>query len=130
LPLPPADSHEPNDDAGTRSFTLWGSKRVVEATYDYWDDRNDVYRVFVGRGQRLFASLAGAPGTDPALALWRPGTIAVDDLSQQDQRVRLSERPGPDEYLAYRASSAGWYYLHVKLGAPGSGQYRLSVVKA
>jgi len=130
LPLPAADSHEPNDDAGTSAYTLWGSQRVVEATYDFWDDRDDVYRVFVRRGQRLFASLAGAPGTDPALALWKPGTISVDDPSQRDQRVRLSARPGSGEYLGYRAPSAGWYYLHVQLGAEGSGQYRLSVARA
>lgn len=129
LPLPPPDRHEPNDDAGSRAFTLWGVRRVVTATLDFWDDQNDVYRVYLRRGQRLFASLAGTTGTDPALALWRPGTLEIDDLSRQDLRVRLSAVFGPNEHLGYRAKSAGWYSLHVKLGAPGGGPYRLSVVK-
>jgi len=129
LPLPAADRHEPNDDAGSRALTLWGAKRVVEATLDFWDDQNDVYRVYLRRGQRLFAALAGTPGTDPALALWRPGTREIDDLSRQDLRVRLSAAIGPNEHFGYRARAAGWYFLHVKLGTPGTGPYRLSVVK-
>ncbi len=129
LPLPPADRHEPNDDAGRHAYTLWGTKRVVEATLDFWDDQNDVYRLYLRRGQRLFAALAGTPGTDPALALWRPGTREIDDLARQDLRVRLSAAFGPNEHFGYRAPVAGWYSLHVKLGAPGTGPYRLSVVK-
>jgi hypothetical protein len=129
LPLPVPDSREPNDDAGGRAFTLWGTKRVVTATLDFWDDQNDVYRVFLRRGQRLFASLAGAAGTDPAMALWRPGTQEIDDLSRQYFRVRLSASVGPNEHLGFKAQAEGWYSLHIKLGAPGSGPYRLSVVK-
>lgn len=129
LPLPPADRHEPNDDAGSRAFTLWGAKHKVVATLDYWDDQSDVYRTYLRRGQRLLASLAGSPGTDPALALWKPGTKEIDDLSRQDLRVRLSAAAGPSKRLVYRAKAAGWYALHVKLASPGSGQYRLSVAK-
>jgi subtilisin family serine protease len=129
LPLPAPDRYEPNDDAGNRAFTLWGTKRVVSATLDFWDDQNDVYRVFLRRGQRLFASLAGPVGTDPAMALWRPGTQEIDDLSRQDLRVRRSTAIGPNEHLGYRARAEGWYSLLIKLGAPGSGPYRLTVVK-
>ena len=129
LPLPVPDWREPNDDAGTQAFTLWGAKRTVTATLDFWDDQNDVYRLYLRRGQRVFVSLAGAPGLDPALALWRPGTVEVDDLSRQDLRAQLSSRAGPNEHLGYRAKSAGWYFLHVKLGTPGGGEYKLSVAK-
>jgi hypothetical protein len=129
LPLPPADRHEPNDDAGSRAFTLWGTERKVVATLDYWDDQNDVYRTYLRRGQQLLATLVGSPGTDPALALWKPGTKEIDDLSRQDFRVRLSAAAGPSKRLGYRARAAGWYALHVKLASPGSGQYRLSVAK-
>ena len=128
LPLPPRDRFEPNDDAGSRAFTLWGSRRVVRASVDFWDDQSDVYRVYLRRGQRLFVSLR-ATGTDPALALWRPGTREVDDLARQDLRVRLSATVGAGEHLGYRARAAGWYSVHVKLGIPGAGEYRLALVK-
>lgn len=129
LPLPSPDRYEPNDDAGNRAFTLWGGSRTVAATLDFWDDQNDVYRIYLRAGQRVFASLNGPPGTDLALALWRPGTVEIDDLSRQDLRVRLSASVGPNERLAYRAKAPGWYSLHVKLGSPGGGPYRLRVVK-
>jgi Subtilase family len=129
LPLPSADKHEPNDDAGTQAFTLWGARRVVKATLDFWDDQNDVYRLYLRRGQQVGVSLVAAAGLDPALALWRPGTVEVDDLSRQDLRAQLSSTAGPDERIRYRAKVAGWYFLHVKLGTPGSGGYRLSFAK-
>ena len=128
-PLPARDRYEANDDAGTNAYTLWGSKRRVEATLDYWDDQNDVYRLYLRKGQALYGSLVGPKGTDTTLALWEPETLEVDDLARQDLRVRLSSRPGPDEHLAYRAPRSGFHYLHVKLTSQGAGPYRLSVVK-
>ncbi len=129
LPLPTPDRFEPNDDAGTQAFTLWGARRTVNATIDFWDDQNDVYRIYLRRGQRVAVSLAAAAGLDPALALWRPGTVEVDDLTRQDLRAQLSSSAGPDKRLRYRAPVAGWYFLHIKLGDPGGGDYRLTVVK-
>jgi subtilisin family serine protease len=131
-PAFPADRLEPNDDAGSRAATLWGPRRRVTATLDYWDDQDDVYRVYLRRGETLFASLVGARGTATSLALWEPGTQEIDDLAQQHLRVRLSSRPGPNEHLAYRAPQAGFHYVHVRLtaqGGPESGGYRLSLVK-
>ncbi len=128
-PIPAPDHFETNDDAGTSAARLWGAKRKIEATLDFWDDQNDVYQMYLRRGQRLYVSLAATPGMDPALTLWKPGTASVDDLSRQDRRVRLSTRPGPNERLAYRATAAGWYFLQVKLGAQGGGSYRLSFEK-
>jgi hypothetical protein len=129
-PLPAPDRYEGNDDAGTRAFRLWGAKRKVEATLDYWDDQNDVYQVYVERGQALFVSLSALDGgMDPALALWRPGTVSVNDLARQGMRVRLSSGAGSSEHLSYRAVMAGWHYVHVKLGAPLGGRYRLAFVR-
>jgi subtilisin family serine protease len=129
-PAFPGDIFEPNDDAGKRAYTLWGPRRRVTATLDYWDDQNDVYRVYLRRGQTLYASLVGPRRTDTTLALWGPETFEIDDLAQQDLRVRLSSRPGPNEHLAYRAPAAGFHYVHVKLSAEGGpGAYRLSLVK-
>jgi subtilisin family serine protease len=106
-----------------------GDEAGVERRWTSGTTRTTVYPVYLRRGQRLFAALAGTPGTDPALALWRPGTREIDDLARQDLRVRLSAAFGPNEHFGYRAPVAGWYFLHVKLGAPGTGPYRLSVVK-
>jgi subtilisin family serine protease len=133
-PLFPHDRYEANDDADKRAYPLWfsGPRRRITATLDYWDDQNDVYRVFLRRGEALHASLVGPPRTDTTLALWGPGTYEIDDLGEQHLRVRLSSRPGPNEHLSYRAPVAGAHYVHVKLtaqGGPEAGAYRLALVK-
>jgi hypothetical protein len=128
-PVPARDSLEPNDNAGRAAYTLWGPKRRIEASLDFWDDQNDVYRLRLRKGQRVYASLIGPPGSDPALVLWRPGTTNVDDLGRQDLRARVSQRTGPNDFIGYRAPREGWYYLQVKLPTQGAGAYRLSVVK-
>jgi hypothetical protein len=43
--------------------------------------------------------------------------------------ARQAARPGPREYLPYRAPRAGTYYVQVKLGSRGAGRYRLTIVK-
>jgi subtilisin family serine protease len=128
-PLPRPDRLEPNDDAGPAAVRLYGSSRTVRATLDFWDDQNDVYGVYLRRGQRLSASFRGPPASGSSLALWRPGTTAVDDLSRQDLRLGFTARPGARELLVQRADVTGWHYLQVKLGAPGAGVYRLSISK-
>jgi len=126
----PQDRYEPNDNAGKQAFPLWGQKRKVQATLDYWDDQEDVYAVRLRKGQRLFVGLGGPPSTDTNLALWLPGTRSVEDLRRQDLRVRESARPGPREHLSYRATQSGTYYLQVKMATAGFGRYKLSLVKA
>jgi subtilisin family serine protease len=128
-PVPARDSLEPNDNAGRAAYTLWGPKRRIEASLDFWDDQNDVYGLRLRKGQRVYASLIGPPGSDPALVLWRPGTTNVDDLGRQDLRARVSQRTGPNDFIGYRAPREGWYYLQVKLPTQGAGAYRLAVVK-
>jgi hypothetical protein len=131
----PSDRYEANDDADKRAYPLWfeGPRRRLTATLDYWDDQNDVYRVYLRRGEILHTSLVGPPRTDTTLALWGPGTYEIDDLAEQHLRVRLSSRPGPNEHLSYRAPVAGAHYVHVKLtaqGGPEDGAYQLTLVKA
>ena len=128
-PLPARDRYEPNDDGGRGAYTLWGAKRRVEASLDFWDDQNDVYRVRLRRGQRIYASLVGPRGTDPVLAVWRPGTANIDDLGRQGLRANVSRRAGPNDFIGYRARREGWHYLQVKLPTQGAGAYRLAVVK-
>jgi hypothetical protein len=130
--MPPADRYESNDDAGARAFTLWGSSIDVTATLDFWDDQIDVYKVRLRKGQTVAVSLHGPPGTDTALALWRPGTERVEGLSPklQSRRLTQSVHAGASEHFLHRASEDGWYYVEVKMRAPGSGEYRLHISKS
>ena len=129
--LPAADALETNDDSGAQSHRLSGSwrRRHVEATIDYWDDQDDVYAVYLRRGQRLDTSLEGTTG-DLSLALWRPGTPSVQGLAGPRQRLRLSARPGPREHLGFRAETTGWHYVQVRIVAAGETTYRLSIVRS
>ena len=134
-PLPPRDAYEPNDDAGTDAYRLYfpaGAKaRFVRASTDFWDDQDDVYSVRLRPGDRLYVSLVPASSNDAVLALWQPATVSVSDLARQDLRVRLSNRHGRRERLAYTAPHEGWYYLQVRLTAATDDPvaYRLSIVR-
>jgi subtilisin family serine protease len=134
-PLPPRDAYEPNDDAGGDAYRLYfpaGAKaRFVRASTDFWDDQDDVYSVHLRRGQKLFVSLVPADSSNVVLALWRPSTVSVTDLAHQDLRIRLSNRRGRRERLAYTAVQDGWYHLQVRLTAPTYDPvaYRLSIVR-
>jgi subtilisin family serine protease len=129
--VPPRDALEPNDDAGADAVRLWGRTKRVEATLDFWDDRNDVYAVRLLRGEALYASLRGPERTHSSLLLWRPeATLVADGAGPAALLARRSARPGPDEYLAYRAQRTGWHFLQVELAAPGAGRYRLTFVKS
>ena len=124
---PPRDRYEPNDQGGSGAYPLYGSRRVVEATIDYWNDRDDVYRVYLQAGEQLTATESGTSAAGPSLALWRPGTIAVDAASVRDRRL-LSRPAGAS--LSFRADAAGWYLLDVRMIARAAGAYRLTVAKA
>ncbi|HJU47204.1 MAG TPA: S8 family serine peptidase [Gaiellaceae bacterium] len=126
---PVADAFEANDEAGSRSYRLYGDRRAVRATLDYWDDPDDVYKVFVRRGDKLFVSLTDPAGEGASLGLWAPGTEEVTGFADLTQRLRLRTNPGPTEYLPYYATRTGWYYVHVHLLTQGFGQYRLFLQK-
>lgn len=128
--IPPRDRFEPNDDGGADAAPLWGRTKRIEATLDFWDDQSDIYAIRLRRGQPVYASIRGPAGTDTNLILWQPGTKHVDDLASIGLVARQSARPGPREYLSYRAPKTGTYYVQVKLGSRGAGRYKLVIVKA
>lgn len=129
-PRPARDAFEPNDGAGASAYPLYGVKRRVDATLDYWDDRDDVYRVYLRRGQALYASYGGAtPQVAASLSLWRPGSESLAAAGRPAGPVRRSAA-GQRVRISYRAPHAGWYSLRLRLERPGGGAYRLSVVKA
>jgi subtilisin family serine protease len=131
-PLPPPDAFESNDGADPRAYRLYGgwSRRVVRATLDFWDDQDDVYAVYLRRGQRLDVSLDGPSHTNSNLILWRRGAMLLDSIAEQSLRLRYSARPGAREHLGARVQEEGWYAVQVKLGSEGAGRYRLTLVRS
>lgn len=126
-PLPPSDRFEPNDDVA-RSDTLWGRKRAIKATLDFWDDPVDVYRVKLAHGQRLNAwAQAEWAGAVVRVTVWRPGTRTI--LARRRWRVAQSAHPGRTQRLSYRAQQGGWYYVEVRVKHHGGGQYALHLTK-
>jgi subtilisin family serine protease len=129
---PPApDRFETNDDAGASAFKLWGQKRVLEATLDYWDDQSDVYGVFLRKGQRLRASLDGPFRADSNLVLWSPAARDLEQFSLRTLKQRLvaSSRRGWRQKVVFRARTTGWHYLQAKVVSPRAGPYKLSLAK-
>jgi hypothetical protein len=131
--LPAPDRYEPNDEAGPWAHALPPLPRTIDATLDYWDDNVDVYRVYLVRGQRLFARLTPDVAAHVALALWAPNTKLVEGISADTgDRLLEGRRVGAQSRLAYTARATGTYYLELKLvtkvrsGVP----YRLSLVRA
>ena len=108
-PLPAADAYEANDEAGDRSYPLYAptGRRALKATVDFWDDQDDVYRVYVRRGDKLFVSLTDPSGEGASLGLWTPGTDEVTGFPDIGRRLRLRSGPGPTEYLTYYAMHTG-----------------------
>jgi hypothetical protein len=134
-PLPARDGLEPNDDAGDEAYRLYfpprEHRRFVKASVDFWDDQDDLYAVYLRRGERLYASLVPGVPSAMVLALWRPGAVSVRDLARQHLRVRLSNRPGRRERLGWKAGEDGWHFLQARLTEPAASSipYRLAVVR-
>ena len=124
---PVRDSFEPNDGGGANAFPLFGASRTVDATLDYWNDREDVYRVYLRAGQRLGAAVGSPASISTVLALWRPGTETIDAASAPFRRLVV--RP-PGAALSYRARVTGWYVLDVSISRAGTGAYRLVLTKS
>jgi subtilisin family serine protease len=124
--LPNADRYEANDRVG-EAASVWGRKgQRIRATIDYWDDRQDVYKINVRPGQRLVAGLRGPAAANASLSVWKPGTTSVGG-SAVDQRflAARSESPGSLKRIRLRVRQGGWYYLVVRISTPGSGKYVL-----
>lgn len=129
-PLPVPDRFETNDDAGTQAHTIWGKKPTLTATLDYYDDPVDVYRVSLGKNERLTAKVNSSwAGAQVSLTLWRPGTQQVELPSQKDLRAAQSAYPGARQHVAFTAKARGWYYVEVKVASPGFGPYTLNLLK-
>jgi hypothetical protein len=131
--VPPApDRFETNDDAGIESYRLWGRRRVLEATLDFWDDQSDVYAVFLRKGQRFRATLDGPFRADSNLVLWSPAARHLEQfsLTTLKQRLVASSKRGWRQKVSYRTRRTGWHYLQAKVVTPNAGPYKLSLTKS
>jgi hypothetical protein len=125
-PLPAPDRYEANDRISTAA-SLWGRKgQRIKATIDYWDDRYDMYKVKVNRGQKIVALLRGPAGANSDLFLWKPGTTSIGGSAVAQRFLAAQSRsPGSLDRIKVRVQQGGWYYLVVKIASPGSGKYTL-----
>jgi subtilisin family serine protease len=128
---PPPDRYETNDDAGAKAWTLFGSRHRASATIDFFDDPNDVYRVYLRAGRTLKTSLAGPKNTKPTLVLWRPGTAHVTPITLLAVRSGsvLAYRSGTDPSLSYRVERSGWHFVQVRAPKARRGAYTLTITK-
>lgn len=125
-----ADAYEPNDDAGPRAWSLGVRRNHVLASLDYWDDRLDVYRIRLRRGEGIRASIRGPAGTDTNLTLYKPGLRRLGAQFSRRLLAARSARPGAVESVTYRARATGWYFVQVSMRHEGSGEYSLRLVRS
>jgi hypothetical protein len=127
--LPGIDSHETNDDAGSRSWRIRRRNVGLHATLDYWNDQNDVYAVRLRKGGRLAVTLTGKALLDVNLFLWRPGTKRIAAARSLSMVADRSAGPGAREFFSFKAARPGTYYVQVKIAEPGASAYVLRVVR-
>jgi hypothetical protein len=124
--LPPRDRYEPNDAPGARARRLMRSVRGLHATLERWEDRRDVYRIRLRRGERLAAFLAGPAGSRVRLLLWAPGTKADP---RRGDLVASTQARGRNARLARRVAEGGWYALELRMPSGRGGAYGLSLAR-
>jgi subtilisin family serine protease len=124
--LPNADRYEANDRV-REAASVWGSKgQRIKATIDYWDDRQDVYKINVRPGQRLVAGLRGPAAANASLSVWKPGTTSVGGSAVDVRYLAARAKSlGSLKRITLRVRQGGWYYLVVRISTPGSGKYVL-----
>ena len=127
-PLPVPDRFEPDDDVRLAA-TVYARAFRGRATLDAWDDPNDVYRIRLRRGQRVSVLVRAGTGLDASLALWKPALRTLAAARDGLRAARSIHPPGAPERIRYRARSAGWYYLQVKV-ARGSGPYSIRIARS
>jgi hypothetical protein len=115
-PIPPPDAREPNDGLGQHAAGLPAAVTAVNASLDRFEDPRDVYRISLGRNQRITLDYTGP---DAALFLWRAN----------GSRAAVSRTPGPAERIVFRAKKAGKFFVEVRLPSGAGGAYALTLTR-
>ena len=115
-PIPAADAREPNDALG-RAARLGATVKLVQASLDRFDDARDVYRISLGKNQRITLDYQGPSGG--VLYLWRA----------DGSRAAISRKPGSKERIVFRAKRAGKLYVEARLPSGPSGGYSLTLTR-
>ncbi len=115
-PIPAADAREPNDALG-RAVRLGATVKLVQASLDRFDDARDVYRISLGKNQRITLDYQGPSGG--VLYLWRA----------DGSRAAISRKPGSKERIVFRAKRAGKLYVEARLPSGPSGGYSLTLTR-
>jgi serine protease len=124
--LPPPDTYEPNDNAGSQAYLLSAPTTVTDSL-DYWDDPIDVYALRLQAGQRLYARLTAAGKPRIVLELWGPGTT---DLTAPAARpLARSTTVGAEQRLSFQAPATGTYDIAASVSSPTRERavYRLAI---
>ena len=90
-------------------------------TGDENTNTDNVYQVYLEKGQKLIVDMTGDAGTDFDLYLFGPAATDINN----DEPVATSENDVYPEDLGYTAPDAGWYYLDV-YAFSGSGAYHIT----
>ncbi len=135
---PPRDRPEPDDDPwtvrGAPLFLVEGAdSATADATLLPSVDPSDAYRVHVRGGQRIRIDVEGrAPGMDPDIWMWRPGTphrlASVRPAHLRQWRVAASVSAGTAERMEFTAPATGIYTVEVRINAVG-GAYRITATR-
>lgn len=134
VPTPPADVAEPNDDPaqvrGPAFLQTGVPSAVADGTLAGWFDPADGVRVQLTAGERVVIDVAGQPGLDPDLAVWRPGAPARTPGADYVRRwlAASSLRPGATERLEFTATTTGIHTVEVR-GGSGRGTYHLTIAR-
>ncbi len=114
-PIPAPDAREPNDDLG-RAAGLGSTVKLVQASLDRYDDARDVYRISLGKNQRITLDYTGP---NAVLYLWRA----------DGSRAAISQTPGANEHIVFRAKRAGKFYVEARLPSGPGGAYSLTLTR-
>jgi putative cell wall-binding protein len=98
------------------------ASNLVDRDLNVLNDVDDVYRITIGAGQRLVASLVGDAGTDFDIYLYDKDATGLGD----DLPIGGSSNGGSSEYFVFEVPSgqAGAYYVDVHC-VSGTGAYTL-----
>jgi subtilisin family serine protease/fibronectin type 3 domain-containing protein len=91
-------------------------------TLDATTDMDDVYSIYLIKGENVKFALSGDAGTDFDLYLYSPGSTTVHTT---EGLIQWSEGESSDESIEYLVEESGVYYVDA-YAYSGSGQYSLS----